>query len=617
MSFQGLCLRHICFIGPDKEPVSIGFKKGLNVICGASNTGKSFLVATIDYMLGAGEALKDIPERVGYDRISMGIETSDGSTFTLQRSVDGGGFLCCSGLTKESLSEMDCLALGAKHSSATDDNLSRFLLRHIGLDNKALRKNQGGQLQSLSFRNLAPLSIVNEEEIIKEQSPIFSGQLIFRTKEYAVFKLLLTGVDDSAIVVQKQQAQQKEETLAKSTMIEHLLLEYNRELLEITKHPEDLENDLATLELSINSHLNALNEAQLNYERFTAERREVLTKRQPVIDRIEEIDELVTRFNLLQKHYNTDIERLEAIKESGTFFIPLKPQTCPLCGALPDNQNHKDSCDGNAEAVVKAAIAEIAKIEVLHRELTDTLSDMNGERVRLNVSLDNFKKQLSTLQGNIEKSITPEIQKMRASYTDMIEQRAQMKRGVVLLHRINENKQQQDTISNGEPQQKEPEEILTKLPTSVLNDFAKVTEEVLQAWQFPKADRIYFDEGSRDLVISGKLRSSHGKGLRAITHAAFNLSLMEFCHRHDRAHPGFIVLDSPLLAYKEPEGEEDDLRGSDLKDKFYEHLVGLSDKLQILIIENEHPSEGIKNKINFTDFTGNPASGRQGFFPSV
>ncbi|MGC1349937.1 MAG: hypothetical protein WA858_09170 [Xanthobacteraceae bacterium] len=32
-------------------------------------TGKSFILEALDFMLGAGADLRDIPERVGYDRI--------------------------------------------------------------------------------------------------------------------------------------------------------------------------------------------------------------------------------------------------------------------------------------------------------------------------------------------------------------------------------------------------------------------------------------------------------------------------------------------------------------------------------------------------------------------
>ena len=53
MAFQGLQLRFIRFLGPTKEPAEFTFTPGLNILWGSSDTGKTFLVQAIDFMLGA------------------------------------------------------------------------------------------------------------------------------------------------------------------------------------------------------------------------------------------------------------------------------------------------------------------------------------------------------------------------------------------------------------------------------------------------------------------------------------------------------------------------------------------------------------------------------------
>lgn len=106
-----------------------------------------------------------------------------------------------------------------------------------------------------------------------------------------------------------------------------------------------------------------------------------------------------------------------------------------------------------------------------------------------------------------------------------------------------------------------------------------------------------------------------GKGLRAITHAAVKIGLMKFCRERDLPHPGFVVLDSPLLAYWKPEGDDDDLRGTDLKEMFYRYLLGLHKDNQVIIVENQHPPDFVYEEGNVTVFTKNPHQGRYGFFP--
>jgi len=94
------------FHSPNETPASIQFGPGLNVIYGASETGKSFLVEAIDFMLGGKRLLRDLPERVGYDSVLLGIETLLGEQHTLIRSADGGSFRLYSGLHFEPPSEM-------------------------------------------------------------------------------------------------------------------------------------------------------------------------------------------------------------------------------------------------------------------------------------------------------------------------------------------------------------------------------------------------------------------------------------------------------------------------------------------------------------------------------
>lgn len=51
-----------------------------------------------------------------------------------------------------------------------------------------------------------------------------------------------------------------------------------------------------------------------------------------------------------------------------------------------------------------------------------------------------------------------------------------------------------------------------------------------------------------------------------------------------------MVLDSPLLVYREPDGTEDDLTGTDLQEQFYSYLAALPINVRrwISILDNDH-----------------------------
>jgi hypothetical protein len=318
----------------------------------------------------------------------------------------------------------------------------------------------------------------------------------------------------------------------------------------------------------------------------------------------------------LDAHYQTDLSRLHAIHESGSLFVHLQQTSCPLCGASPDAQHLNSDCDGNTEAVVRAANAEMAKIDRLRRELRDTISTLTVERMPLEESLRRFEDEYKSTEQELEEIVSPAVAAERTSYNQLVSKRADVRMQLEKIKHLKRLIEQRTGLDDEETDASgAPTTTRTQVSRNILDEFAKTIENILQEWHFPNAERVFFDESKRDIQISGKERGSTGKGLRAITHAAVKIGLMEFCRERDLPHPGFVVLDSPLLAYWKPEGQEDDLRGTDLKEMFYRYLLGVHKDNQVVIVENEHPPAFVAKEAAVTIFTKNPKQGRYGFFP--
>jgi hypothetical protein len=137
---------------------------------------------------------------------------------------------------------------------------------------------------------------------------------------------------------------------------------------------------------------------------------------------------------------------------------------------------------------------------------------------------------------------------------------------------------------------------------------------------------VSFDEKTYDIRIDGKLRTDNGKGVRAVTHAAFKVALLLYCQERDLPHPGVVVLDTPLLTYRDPlrtprfgalTEDERQLAKTSLKQKFFEHLFELRDAGQFIVLENVDPPNNIENLANVQLFSGVPGTGRGGFFPAM
>ena len=388
---NGFCLRYLAYFGPEKPLAALSLAPGLNVICGASETGKSLIVETIDFMLGQENPVRDIPERAGYDRIRLVIESSGWPPLTLERSVEGGNFRAYEELLDNKSPQTDAKSLRWKHSAAHHDTLSYALLERSSLTSKVLRKNAAGETRSLSFRDLARLCIVTEEDIQGRGSPLLSGQYTTATGEYAAFKLLLTGSDDSALISTKEASGRREQATGKLELLAEMIENLQSELDEEGSEEQELNVQLEGLDESIRAQTAALTAVQKAlayvFERQGKTANHIRDERA----RLAEIEELVARFGLLDSHYQTDLVRLTAIHESGSLFVHLKQEPCPLCGALPGDQHLDEACEGNTESIVKAAEAEMTKINHLRRELADTTASLTTEQRGLLESLVKYE----------------------------------------------------------------------------------------------------------------------------------------------------------------------------------------------------------------------------------
>ena len=290
----------------------------------------------------------------------------------------------------------------------------------------------------------------------------------------------------------------------------------------------------------------------------------------------------------------------------------------PSLWRLAHDQHLDSKCEGNTEAVVTAADAEMAKIKRLRRELADTVTSLTTERQGLLELLAQFNDEYKACKQELSEIASPAVSTERASYNQLVSERAEVRIKLGKIHRLKRLIAQRAELDAEQTESTGgPSATKTQVSKNVLDEFAKTIEGILQEWHFPNAHRVFFDEGKRDFQIAGKGRGSTGKGLRAITHAAVKIGLMEFCRQRGLPHPGFVVLDSPLLAYWKPEGVEDDLRGTDLKEMFYRYLLGLRKDSQVTIIENEQPPDFVSLNGNVIVFTKNPHQGRYGFFPTA
>lgn len=620
MISKRITIRHVVLTGPQKSPADLEFKSGLNLLYGASNTGKSYAIKVIDFMLGATTELPELPEGKGYDRAWLGITLEGEGDFSLCRSTQGGGYELFRGLTYSYDSASVIEVLAPTQKTKKEKSLGQYILEYLGVYGSQLAKNSDGVKENISLRDFVAISLVDETNIQSEKSPIESGDTIFKTRERSLFRFLLSGVDDSSIVTVIDPKTFVSSKAARIDVVEEMIADIEKRIENHYPDIDDLENKDEALSLRLESIQENYDSIQMSIRKLIEEK-SFLSREIPFLSqRVEEIGVHLTRFSYLDSIYLSDLERLSALDEAGFLLSVLEPQACSLCGA--DAQDQKITQDVlEISSTRAAAVTEISKIAALRDELKITVNDLVKEKENLLKDLPSMEGRLKEVEENIYKS-SPEVLDSSRMLNEIIRDRDHIKIGLSLKA---QNNSLNVRLKELQELKKPSKEDKPKLKTSdaATYEFCTIVGSVLKEWNFPGSHIVSFDDKNFDLKIDGKPRINNGKGVRAITHSAFKVALLIYCQKNNIPHPGFLVLDTPLLTYRDPmknkkagplQRDEEELAGSTLKESFFRHLASISNLGQIIVIENVDPPRNIEDIAHVQIFYG-VSGDRYGLFP--
>lgn len=612
-----MILKKLVFRSPgntEKKPAVIDFTPGFNVITGPSDTGKTLIFECINYVLGSSKRPKEPPEAKGYTNLFLTIATEN-SEFTLERNILSNDIRIYKAAYDNitNCTENEILSVSPKAQL----NISNYLLDIVGMLNKRLKKNERNETISLTFNVLRNLLLVNEIKIQENTSPIFTGELMSNTSEKALFRFMLTGIDYSNIIVQQKPGIRKADANARINLLQKLI---NDSSLNLNKNTtkEELHEQLNKISVSIEDGTNKVFENQKEIESLRVKRKEVFETAVAADSKIDQLKEILSRFNLLAKHYQTDLDRLDAIIETGSGLSHSADEHCPLCGSEP--AYHQPECvisDKNINEIKISCEHEKRKINSLKADLSKTISQVSFELKESSTLKENNEAEYKQIDKLVREKLEPSINELKNNMRQLFEIKNDLELTMGTMKQISV---MEDLKVIAEKDLKAPPKA-TPVPTGVqaaeAGDLMKVIEKTLTAWSYPSLGRVAFSEVNQDIIIGDKNRSEQGKGYRAITHAAFIISLMEHCIDKNMPHPGFVVLDSPLVTYRGADKriQPDEAVSEDMKEKFYNALSGLQKDKQVIVLENDAPPANATSKMNYIHFTKDPALGRAGFIP--
>ena len=615
-------LRRLAFTGPDVPVSGLDFVDGINLVWGASNGGKSFILAALDFMMGGKSPLPEIKMLRGYERVWLCLDLPGAGRVTLARAVAGGNFQLYEG-------EVDPLSPGGPGQALSADhkakrpNVSGLLLGELGIGHHQIDRTLNGDKATFTFRHVAPYVLTDETSMMAPWSPTQIDPRATETFNKNVFKFLLTGIDGSATVVMESPETQKTGNAGKLELIGELLAAAQEELRQNWPDGAGLADQEDRLDEAMESVGDEAAERQTRLDDLRADRRATLEKLASQEDGRSEIVLTLGRFDLLAAVYENDVARLDSLAEGGAALLAGARRPCPHCGADPEHQRHSHGM-GEIEQTHAAVEAEVRKIRLEQADLKRTIVALLGKRDDLDGSIMALTREIEGIEASIRSEL-PLESSIRANYERLDQAREHVRRGLSVMRRIEDLEARKREIAAFKPTSLPRGSVVAGVSGSIGDEFAQDVQAILHAWRYPGPPRVSFDTKTHDITLNGDSRRGNGKGVRALMHSAFKIGVFVFCRRHGLPHPGIIALDSPLLSYRDghksrhgPLDADEELVGhTRLKHHFYEYLLRTSGDVQYVIIENDAPPIDLGPSARITIFAGEDGEGdRLGFFPN-
>lgn len=614
-----LQIREIRLSGPNVEDASVKFGPGPNVIAGESDTGKSYLLHCLDYIFGAEELKKRIPQAEPYDELKVEFQNTAGEHLTLVRSLSGGDLKAHRFQIDAIDGDGEAVAY-RRHGTSKADDVTSVLFPFAGIKEAMLRKDNDGKVQRLTIRTFLPTIIVDEVSVIEEQSPVLGRGGFDETARKRMFAYMLSGKDDSSVVASEKKAIVTARLNAQVALIDDLLAPLEQELQATpSDQTEDSIEKIDETIAKVSDELAAIEteRATLLNERDTAS--DVRTKAET---QVLAIDQLLTRYQLLSEHYTSDLSRLDFVAEGAHYFDGLQTVTCPLCGQNMDDEHAHKAAQASAD-VYAAARAEAAKILAQRADLEDAIGSLEqrrevreAERVNALAAYQGAERRLASILQPAAANSTAQLRRLNARRLEL-ESARNTSEQVATLRALKAEIEQSNTGKGKVKKQWE------SLPGTSLLAFCKEVETVLKEWKWEGEGRVEFDEKSFDIKVDGQTRQSHGAGFRAVLYSAFVIALVRYCQKNNLPHPGFVVIDKPLTSYKRQgarnvEGTDNPV-SSGVEAAFWESLTKIAKDMQVIIVENKEPPTSVATAVHYEWFAGNEAGpgDRVGFIPEA
>lgn len=582
-------IKKMWFTGPGIEDSPVEFINGLNIIHGANDTGKSWILDSFDFMCGMDYDNFVIDGSTGCDTVHVEVETDQG-TVRMSRQL---------GSTKINVESTDNRIETHQYTAGKSKYwINSVWMKIFGIDDSVkVIKNENASRQSLTFRSFLNLICVPLENINRRQS-IFttSGGPFSKT---AMKSTLLYFLNEEEFEEYKEVKGTKDKNKEKKirALVKNENLEYLSELKQAIKQeelsPEQVKDKISQLMAEIN-------DAQVRISEATAKRRRLSDEIVDINEELKSAYLMKHRYQILREQYHSDIKRITFIIDGEEKLADEKvPEHCPFCGAKMELKKQTEYAE--------AAHDELQRILPQLNDVMDAEKDIEREIEEHKNRIQQCQEESDRLAQLINQDLQPAIQELQ-NQINLLQESVDSASQQNIIEKIEKHLTTPVKSEDGGEDQAafKPQDNFTE---EFVSDFNDLLEKILKDVSFDKFSNCYFDFDSDDfdIVVNGKQKKKFGGGYKAFLNAVVAISLHQYLSEKGKHNLGILLMDSPILSLKE--GGSD--TSNEMRTGLFKYLVEHQDFGQVIIVENSIPDidyDGAKQEI----FTHSETEGRYG-----
>ena len=568
-------VKSVTAIGKGKTTSTVEFIDGVNIIKGDSDTGKTKVIYSILFAMGATR--KPFAAKTGYDKVVLVIGTPGGD-IQFERKYSANII--------EVVSENSEIEDG-KYAVKNSKNNARPLIKDVWLkligieDSPEAAHNKDSDKWAITWNAMMPIWYVDEHEICRETSIIEPVQYTQKTYLLSIILYLIYGKDFAGEAGKKDQAIKEAK---REIMEEYLGTKLSNAEAAVKRYKAYYD---AITDITLQRELQKTAEDQKRIEEEIAamleDGKRIVNESMELELQISEMAMLSNRYNSLQTQYDSDVRRLSFLAEGGKKLAELEPiRNCPYCDHPIEVKKLP-----SYEMVSKS---ESKRIRGLQSGLADTQREMTEEKAILEKQLETLNSEYEEIQRKIREELNPrktEIEKLLADYQEQIDNRNKYK----IYEQMRKDIEDELKLYVAEVAAEVPKKAEYKPRECFDAQFRKVMDEyafkILDEMKYPRLEGAKFNVNTFDVEINGGAKvDDHGKGYCAFINSVLALMVRKYLVEHGEHSPGITIIDSPLHGMFQ--GVEDDAPES-MKSGMFRYLSGLAKEGQLIIAENaEH-----------------------------